>query len=113
MLPKPFWELAVGGWELSGLYQPPRAALLPFLAWSRKPAAPLGHRRELHPFHPLHRRQATLPDHLQHAFHLVELLQQTIDVLDRGAAATGVPLAAAAIDDLVVFPFRRRHRSRF
>src|SRR3954467_648874 len=62
-----------------------------FLAASRHP----GHPAEL----------------LQHLLHLHELLQQTIHFFDRRPAAAGDPLAAAAVNDVLLPPLFGRHRT--
>src|SRR6516165_12044609 len=55
---------------------------------------------------------ASQPGHpselLQHLLHLHELLQQTIHFLDRRPTASGNPLSAAAVDDVLSPPFVRR-----
>src|SRR6185295_13375435 len=48
---------------------------------------------------------------LQHLLHLHELLQQTIHFLNRGPAALRDALAPAAVDDVLLPPFVRRHRA--
>src|SRR5690348_5742543 len=48
--------------------------------------------------------------HLHHLLHLEKLLDETIDFLDRPAAATRDALAAAAVEELVIAALPGRHR---
>src|SRR5262249_8145325 len=45
----------------------------------------------------------------EHLLHLNELLQQAIDLLNRGSAAPGDTLAAAPVDDVLLSTLLRRH----
>src|SRR3954471_9121456 len=47
----------------------------------------------------------------EHLLHLHELLQQTIDIFDRRAAARRDALASAAVDDVLLSPLFGRHRA--
>ncbi len=58
--------------------------------------------------------RASAPAHaepLHHLLHLAELLDEAVDVTDRGAAAVGDAGAAAAVDDLGLAPLLRGHRA--
>ena len=49
--------------------------------------------------------------HALHHFSSLDILfEQLIDLLDRGPAAAGNPLATTTVDDLMFSPFLRRHR---
>ncbi len=47
---------------------------------------------------------------LHHLAHLLETLEQLVDILDGLAAASGDASFAAAVDDLGVVPLLRSHR---
>ena len=47
---------------------------------------------------------------LHHLLHLAELVEELVDVLRRGAAASGDPLPSASADNIRAMPFLRGHR---
>src|SRR3954447_19754639 len=60
--------------------------------------------------HLLRRRHPPVGHRFHHHFHLVELLDQLVDLLHFGAGAGGDPFAAGAVDDPWIGPLVRGHR---
>src|SRR5881397_1006881 len=60
--------------------------------------------------HLLRRRHPPVGHRLHHHFHLVELLDQLVDLRDFGPGAGGDPFAAGTVDDAGIGPLPRRHR---
>lgn len=56
-----------------------------------------------------HTRDIASYDRLHHLAHSLELLQQTVDFLERSAASVSNPFAAASVDDFRMLPFLRSH----
>src|SRR5688572_6996788 len=94
--------------SLPRLDEPPRPTLFPLFPARRRESA-LRHLRQLHALP--HRGHAALTDHLQHAAHLGELLQQAVHLFHRGPAPRRDSLAAAAVHHRVIPPLVRRHRA--